>query len=54
MCYNMYPRDEKGDKMGKIEFVGIINDFFNTEIETQENTGIPENAHFIENSFALL
>lgn len=35
--------------MGKIEFVGIINDFFNTEIETQENTGIPENAHFIEN-----
>lgn len=34
--------------MGKIEFVGIINDFFNTEIETKENIIIPENAHFIE------
>lgn len=35
--------------MEKIEFVGIINDFFNTEIETEESIAIPENAHFIEN-----
>lgn len=34
--------------MGKIEFVGIINDFLNTEIETEESIVIPENAHFIE------
>ena len=34
--------------MGNIEFVGIINDFFNEETETKESTGIPENAHFIE------
>ena len=33
--------------MGKIEFVGIINDFFNTEIETEESIAIPENAHFM-------
>ncbi len=34
--------------MGSIEFVGIINDFFNTELETEANIVIPENAHFIE------
>ena len=35
--------------MGKIEFVGIINNFFYEETETKERTEIPENAHFIEN-----
>ncbi len=35
--------------MGKIEFVGIINDFFNTELETETSMLIPENSHFIEN-----
>ena len=34
--------------MGNIEFVGIINDFFNEETETKESIGIPENAHFIK------
>ena len=34
--------------MGKIEFVGIINNFFDTEMETEESIEIPENAHFIE------
>ena len=34
--------------MGNIEFVGIINDFFNEETETKESIEIPENAHFIE------
>ena len=34
--------------MGKIEFVGIINDFFVEEKETQENTIIPEDAHLIK------
>ena len=34
--------------MGKIEFVGIINDFFDEEKETQENTIIPEDAHLIK------
>ena len=34
--------------MGKIEFVGIINDFFNTEMEVEGRTSIPpENAYFI-------
>ena len=34
--------------MGSIEFVGIINNFFNTDVETNESTEIPENAHFVE------
>jgi len=34
--------------MGKIEFVGIINDFFNTKMETEESVVIPEDAHFME------
>lgn len=34
--------------MGKIEFVGIINDFFNTDLETETSIEIPKNAHFIE------
>ena len=34
--------------MGNIEFVGIINDVFNTELETKEGISIPENAHLIE------
>ena len=34
--------------MGNIEFVGIINDFFGTEMEIKEGMSIPsENAHFI-------
>lgn len=32
-----------------IEFVGIINNFFNIETETMENTVIPENAHLNKN-----
>ncbi len=35
--------------MGNIEFVGIINDFFNTNRqETSSNIAIPDNAHLIE------
>ena len=34
--------------MGNIEFVGIINNFFDEEAETKESIEIPENAHFIE------
>ena len=33
--------------MGKIEFVGIVNNFSNTE--TEQSIVIPENAHYIEN-----
>ena len=34
--------------MGKIEFIGIVNDFFGTEMGIEESTSIPpENAHFI-------
>lgn len=34
--------------MGKIEFVGIVNDFFNVDIETKSTMEMPENAHYIE------
>lgn len=34
--------------MGSIEFVGVINDFFNTDLESETSIEIPENAHFIE------
>lgn len=34
--------------MGSIEFVGVINDFFNTELETETSIEMPENVHFIE------
>ena len=34
--------------MGSIEFVGIVNDVFNTELNVDERTEVPENARFID------